>query len=110
MSDFFNSEIVQEGLRENHDLQEEIYESAFTFPALPRDEQVEHVERLEELLEKQRLMYTRLSLSDDPDAIQLKEQMLESVKLLGFPEGTDVQMLFKSMTDTISTLRKNVDR
>ena len=34
-------------------------------------------------------MYTRISLSKDPEAIELKEHLEQSVQLLGFPEGTD---------------------
>ena len=32
------------------------------------DEQIDHVSNLTDLLDKQRIMYTRLSLSDDPDS------------------------------------------
>ncbi len=110
MSEFFNSEIVQEGLREINRLQEEIYKNAVEFPSLDDDDKLYHVEMLEDLLEKQRLMYTRLSLSDDLEAVKLKEQLKESVQMLGFPAETDVQMLFQNMKETIARLRQQVDR
>ena len=69
----------------------------------------EHIDKLSELLEKQKIMYARLSLSNDPTALKLKEQVKESVTLMGFPEGTDVSILFDSMKDTIDTLRNKVD-
>ena len=33
---------------------------------------------LSDLLEKQRVMYTRLSLSDDPKAVEMKENLVKS--------------------------------
>ena len=33
---------------------------------MPRADKLEHVDKLTELLEKQEIMYARLSLSDDP--------------------------------------------
>ena len=60
-------------------------------------------------LEKQKIMYTRLSLSDDPDAVKMKEQLEKSVELMGFPAGTDISVLFNGMTETIEKLRQVVD-
>jgi hypothetical protein len=61
------------------------------------------------LLEKQRIMYTRLSLSDDPQAIEMKENLRKSVALMGFPPETDMSILFSSMTKTIESLKKYLD-
>jgi hypothetical protein len=61
------------------------------------------------LLEKQRIMYTRLSLSDDPQAIEMKENLRKSVALMGFPPETDMNILFSSMTKTIESLKKYLD-
>ena len=54
-------------------------------------------------------MYARLSLSDDPQAIALKEQMQKSVTLMGFPEGTDMNTLFEGMKKTIEKMQSTVD-
>jgi hypothetical protein len=61
------------------------------------------------LLEKQRIMYTRLSLSDDPQAIEMKENLRKSVALMGFPPETDMSILFSSMTKTIESLKNYLD-
>ena len=66
-------------------------------------------EQSNELLEKQRLMYTRISLSKDPEAIVLKEHLEQSVQLLGFPEGTDMSLLFSGMSTTIDNLKTQLD-
>ena len=109
MSDFFKSEIVREELKEINALQEELYSDMASFNVLDRDDRMEHIEKLTTLLEKQRLMYTRLSLSDDPDAKKLKDQLQKSVTMMGFPEGTDMQVLFSGMENTIDKLKQFVD-
>ena len=109
MGDFFKSEIVQEELTEINALQEELYSDMTSFNVLDRDDRMEHIEKLTTLLEKQRLMYTRLSLSDDPDAKKLKDQLQKSVTMMGFPEGTDIQVLFSGMENTIDKLKQFVD-
>jgi hypothetical protein len=62
------------------------------------------------LLEKQQIMYTRLSLSDDPEAVEMKENLRKSVALMGFPPDTDMTLLFSSMTKTIESLKKFIDK
>ena len=109
MSEFFESEIVRDELTEINDLQQEIYGDLTDFPSLSQEDKKEHILKLTELLEKQRVMYTRLSLSDDPEAKELKQQLEMSVVMLGFPEGTDIQVLFSGMKQTIEKLKQYVD-
>ena len=109
MSDFFKSEIIREELNEINRLQEKIYGSLLAFSAMSRDEKLEQIETLTTLLEKQRVMYTRLSLSDDPQAVEMKENLRKSVALMGFPPETDMQVLFNSMNATIESLKQYVD-
>ena len=109
MSDFFESEIIQEELKEINNLQEKIYGSLFSFGMMSREDKLEHIEILTNLLEKQRVMYTRLSLSDDPQAVEMKENLRKSVSLMGFPPETDMSILFGSMTKTIQSLKQYID-
>ena len=106
MSDFFDSDIVREELQEINELQMSIYKNAMKFGTFSREDKVDHIERLTELLERQKVMYTRISLSDDPEAIDLKNHLQKSVELMGFPEGTDMCLLFTSMSNTIENLKK----
>jgi len=109
MSNFFKSDIIQDELKEINKLQEEIYASILTFGMMSRETKLEHIEKLELLLEKQRVMYTRLSLSDDPQAVEMKENLKKSVSLMGFPPETDMNILFSSMTKTIESLKQYLD-
>jgi len=109
MSNIFDSDIIQDELTEINQLQEDIYGSILTFGMMTREDKLEHIEKLELLLEKQRVMYTRLSLSDDPEAVVMKENLRKSVALMGFPPETDMNILFKSMTKTIESLKQFID-
>ncbi len=109
MGKFFDSEIVQKELREIQELQKIIYSAGMSFASLPKEERVEHIDTLTELLDKQRVMYTRLSLSEDPVAKKMKEDLVKSVTSLGFPIGTDVNLLFSSMENSIEMLKSHID-
>jgi agmatine/peptidylarginine deiminase len=110
MSKFFDSELIQEELEEINDLQKFIYGSILSFGSMAREDKLEHIDKLSQLLEKQRIMYTRLSLSDDPQAIEMKENLRKSVSIMGFPPDTDMNLLFNGMTKTIESLKQFIDK
>jgi HD superfamily phosphohydrolase len=110
MGEFFKSEIVREELEEINELQTELYSNMVNMTQLANlEDKQEHIEKLTRLLEKQRLMYTRVSLSDDPEAKAMKKQLEQSVTMLGFPEGTDISVLFDGMKNTIENLKDGID-
>ena len=109
MSSFFDSDIIQEELSEINRLQEEIYGTVLSFGTMNRETKLENIDKLARLLEKQKVMYTRLSLSDDPEAVEMKENLRKSVALMGFPPDTDMQVLFDSMNETIESLKNYLD-
>jgi len=106
---FFDSEIVQKELEDISGLQKTLTRDIFKFPSMTKEEKQEHMEVLEELLEKQQLLYTRLSLSDDPKAIEMKKQVVESSRLLGFGNA-DINTIFNSMKMTIKNIKAGIDR
>jgi len=109
MSSFFDSEIVQEEMKEIHELQSIVYNTSQDYTSLNREDKIEHIDNLTELLDLQRVMYTRLSLSDDSNAKKMKAELEKSVILLGFPAGTDISVLFSGMSQTIESLRQGID-
>ena len=106
---FFDSDIIQEELQEINRLQESIYGSVLSFGMMSKEDKLEHIDMLSELLDKQKVMYTRLSLSDDPKAVEMKENLVKSVALMGFPKETDINNLFNSMNATIDSLKEYLD-
>ena len=107
MSKFFDSDIIQESIQEIHELQKEVYKNGLNIRDMESEDFQNHIENLELLLDKQKIMYTRLSLSDDPDAIEMIKNLRKSVKIMGFPEGTDMNILFGAMEDTIEKMKNN---
>jgi hypothetical protein len=107
---FFDSEVVRSEMVEINELQEEIYKNVFQFPTMKKEEKVEHVEMLERLLEKQRVLYTRLSLSEDPEAKMMKENIVNSAKLMGMPDNMDMNIIFQNMEKMLEVMRYQIDK
>jgi hypothetical protein len=106
---FFQSDVVRAEMAEISELQEEIYNNVFKFPSMSSADKRYHIDILERLLEKQRVMYTRLSLSDDPDAKQMKEQITQSAAMMGLPKGADINNVFNDMSKAVSLMKNQID-
>lgn len=107
---FFNSDIVKKEIEEVSLLQEKIYNNVFKFPSMSDNEKLDHIDTLQELLEKQRVLYTRLSLSDDQEAIIMKKRIEDSAVMMGMPEGIDMNIIFNNMSRVIQNMKENLDR
>ena len=106
---FFQSDVIRAEMAEISELQEEIYTNVFKFPTMNKEDQRYHIEVLERLLEKQRIMYTRLSLSDDPDAKRMKEEITQSATMMGLPSNVDMNILFGQMDKMVGAMREQLD-
>ena len=104
---FFDSEIVRAEMTEIHELQEGVYENFMRFPYMNNADKAHHIDQLSKLLEKQKIVYARLSLSDDPDAKEMKDKILQSAKSMGLPANIDVAKLFDQMTEVISMMKQH---
>ena len=93
---FFDSEVVRAEMTEIAELQEEVYSNVFKFPQMKKEDQLYHVAILEKLLEKQRVLYTRVSLSSDPEAQEMKKKILEGARQMGLP--TNVAVSYTHLT------------
>ena len=107
---FFDSEVVRAEMAEIHELQEEVYTNVFKFPTMSKDDQLYHVAILEKLLNKQRVLYTRVSLSDDPEAKEMKKNILEGARQMGLPTNVDMNMLFANLNNMVSMMKKQIDK
>ena len=107
---FFESEVVRAEISEISEMQEEIYESVFKFPTMTKDDKIHHVNLLEKLLDKQRVLYTRLSLSDDPEALSMKKRITESAALMGLPPNVDMNVIFSNMSRMLESMKDQIDK
>ena len=107
---FFDSEVVRAEMAEISELQEDVYSNVFKFPSMSKEEKLEHVELLERLLDKQKVLYTRLSLSDDPEAVEMKERITQSAVMMGLPPGTDMNIILNNMSKMLEVMKKQIDK
>ena len=96
-------------MAEISELQEEIYTNVFKFPSMPKEDKRYHIEILERLIDKQKVLYTRLSLSDDPEAKKMKENIVQSAGQMGLPTNVDMSILFNQMSTMVDTMKQQLD-
>ena len=107
---FFQSDVVRAELAEIQELQEEVYGALFKFPSMPKEDKQYHIDCLERLIEKQKILYTRLSLSDDPMAKQMKDNIMKGAKDMGLPTNVDMNIVFDNMMKMVEMMKNSVDR
>ena len=105
MSGFFQSEIVRESIKEMEQLQQQIIEETFKAPMMSKEEKRNHVELMRTFLEKQKNLYFRVSLSDDPEALEMTQRIQDAAEFLGF-QGDNINELFSEMENTLDRLDK----
>ena len=112
-SEFFDSEIVQASLEEIKELQDlissSIIDTAFSPITGFEEDESEQLDLIEELLEKQKLMYFRCKISDDEDALLVAENMRESLRQMGMPRGATVEQMFDNLKGSIRKLRETLE-
>ena len=104
---FFDSEIVRAEMAEIHELQEGVYENFMRFPYMNNADKAHHIDQLSKLIDKQKIVYARLSLSEDPDAKEMKENIMQSAKSMGLPANVDVARMFDQMSEVISMMKEH---
>jgi len=107
MSKFFDSETVKSEMEEITCLQKELYDVILKFPMMSPKAKVEHIDTVLELLERQQIMWTRLSLTDDKEAKKMKDYIVSHAKELGFGEA-DMGTIFSNMKTTLEQVQKNL--
>ena len=111
MSEFFKAPAVRAAMAEIQELQEDIMTGiAVRGMRDPSSEEGHlYINKMKKLLEKQRNFMFRLSLEkEDPDALEMKEQILESAKFLGLKPGQDIQTFFDTLSVTLEKLEKDL--
>ena len=110
MSKFFESPVVRAAVTEINELQEAMTKVMFKHPAaMTKEDRENHLEMMKSLLEKQKLFYTRLKLSDDPKAIEMKENIMESAKFLGLKKDQPIEQFFDGLMSVLDSLEERLD-
>ena len=106
---FFQSDVVRAELAQIQELQEEVYGALFKFPSMSKEDKQYHIDCLERLIEKQKVLYTRLSLSDDPTANLMKENIMKGAADMGLPNNVDMNLVFNDIYKMVDVMKKAVD-
>ena len=108
MSGFFQSEIVRETIKEMEELQNELIEKTIMAPIMNKEQRKDHLKLMRTFLEKQKNLYFRISLSDDPEALEVKERIQEAAEFLGFDKN-NINEVFSEMENTLEKLDKTAE-
>lgn len=110
MSNFFQSEMVRGDLQEMAQLQEFCMRSMMTFPVLSTQKQLDYFNVLGDLIEKQKIFYTRLALSEDEEARDMVVSMKDSVILLGGDPSDDIMEMFDGLILKVDKLKEEAEK
>ena len=109
MTEFFKSAQVRAALAELAEIQDDLAHTMSSPRILSDDEKKDDGSKLKLFLEKQKLFFFRVSLSDDPEAVQVKEHILDTAQMFGFKEMTGMDKFFQQLDDTIKKVEKDLD-
>jgi hypothetical protein len=65
---------------------------------------------LSTLIDKQKIFYTRLSLSDDPEARDMLKSMKDGAVLLGAEPGDDILEMFNDLLEKVEKMKQEAQR
>ena len=95
---FFQSEVVQEELHQMQELYMDINRMGLM---LSVDQKKEQLDKTMRLIELQQTMYMRVTLSEDPDAKQLVEQVRNAASMLGMPPKDIGPQFYEKLKDNV---------
>ena len=107
---FFDSDQVRDTVLELEELQQELTMDLMNLGKYSVEESRDHLKRLKTFLEKQKIFFFRISLSDDPDALKIKEKVVEAAKMFGYSEIDGMDKFFEQLDHTIQKLEKTLDK
>ena len=102
---FFQSEVVQQELTQMQDLYMDINKMGLM---LSLDQKREQLQKMLRLIDLQQTMYMRVSLSDDPDAKQLVDQVKNAASMLGMPPDEVGPQFYDKLKDNVHKMIKEL--
>ena len=109
-SKFFQSELVRGDIQEMAALQEFCFRSVTNLALLNKEKKKEYFEAMRKLLEKQKIFYLRIQLSDDPEAKSVAENMKNAVVMLGGNPKLNIMEMFDELLQKINQFEEHVDK
>ena len=104
---FFQSEVVQQELHQMQELYMDINKMGLM---LSLDQKREQLQKMLRLIDLQQTMYMRVTLSDDPDAKQLVEQVKNAASMLGMPKDEVGPQFYDKLKDNVHKMIKELPK
>ena len=102
---FFQSEVVQKELNQMQDLYMEINKMGLMLNLSQKREQLDKMMRLIEL---QQTMYMRVTLSEDPEAKKLVDQVKNAAAMLGMPKEEIGPQFYDKLKENVRKMIKEL--
>ena len=106
---FFDSEIVQKEAEEISLLQQAIVNRMPFIPLMTNDDRIEFFDAMLDLIDRQKVFYMRLNLSDDPMANDLKNEFRRAATMLGMDgKNLDMMSVYDGFRKNMENVRQQV--
>ena len=102
---FFQSEVVQQELHQMQELYMDINKMGLM---LSLDQKKEQLQKMMRLIEIQQTMYMRVSLSEDPEAKKLVDQVKNAAAMLGMPKEEIGPQFYDKLKDNVRKMIKEL--
>ena len=110
MSDFFKSDQVQSTIAELTALQQQLVTEMPYLNRMKPEQKKDHLVTLKTFLEKQKLFFFRISLSNDKEALEMKQRLIDATKMFGVDNEMDnMDSFFEKLNETIDEIEASID-
>ena len=109
MGEFFSSDIVRLTMTELAEMQQELVQQVLFLPYMSKEQKKEHLKLMRDFLEKQKILFFRMTLSDDPEALEVRDQIMKNAQMFGVVEDCSTEEFFNILERTIEGLAKMLD-
>ena len=110
MSDFFKSDQVQSTIAELTALQQQLVTEMPYLNMMKPEQKKDHLVVLKSFLEKQKLFFFRISLSNDKEALEMKQRLIDATKMFGVDnEMENMDAFFEKLNETIDEIEASID-
>ena len=98
---FFQSEVVQQELHQMQELYMDINRMGLM---LSLDQKKEQLQKMLRLIEIQQTMYMRVTLSEDPEAKKLVDQVKNAASMLGMPPENIGPQFYDTLKENVQNM------
>ena len=102
---FFQSEVVQQELHQMQELYMDINRMGLM---LSIDQKKEQLQKMLRLIEIQQTMYMRVTLTEDPEAKKLVDQVKNAAAMLGMPKEEIGPQFYDKLKENVRKMMKEL--